>query len=255
MRVETKCAVALFPLLETLAFAGGIYLQSIWLLLLAAFLLSLSVHISFHEWVHRTGEKQTGAQRFVSYLGSLALGLPVDAYRWHHYQHHKSPNGPEDYSSTWHWTRFGPVPMHWFTYSVLWPWQLARAHLHVRALCKDREIPAWIIDYSKPQKWFLAVAVAAMFVIAWRVGVAYLGVIYLGWVFTALHNYGQHPPTAGNPIPSIESPMYNGLLFNNGLHWEHHDKPALSWHELQPSPQSVRISLPHPLHALKAGVK
>jgi len=40
------------------------------------------------------------------------------------------------------------------------------------------------------------------------------------------------------------------LLFNNGLHWEHHAHPERSWHELTPDDESPRISMPHLVFAL-----
>jgi hypothetical protein len=66
---------------------------------------------------------------------------------------------------------------------------------------------------------------------------SYVIVIYLGYVGIAAINFVQHPPVQYGTgfTTSFPSPTYNAIFFNNGLHFEHHDRIQEPVIELTPS--------------------
>ena len=78
--------------------------------------------------------------------------------------------------------------------------------------------------------------------------ILYIMLVYFGWAFTSLHNYGQHPPIKDEQVCTYANKFYNTLFFNNGLHWEHHKKFWLSWNQLKLDKNSSRIDNIHLLY-------
>lgn len=250
--------LALFPALElvllTLALARVDSGPAAWapFAVLAAVALSFSVHVTFHELVHAPGAAEHPLAVPVSAAATLLAGLPLDGYRWHHYNHHRHENGPEDFSTTWDWTGEKARPRGWLAYSLGWPGQLRRSRDDMRVADEEGRLPPWIKSRARWEQRLLTVVWVAAFVASWRAAAVYAAVVYLGWTLVALHNHGQHPPVRPDArvITSFAGRAYNALSCNNGLHFEHHAEPQRSWLDLAPDAGSTPIVVPHLLQPL-----
>jgi len=247
-----RVLVMIFPLLEAAAFllacAAGVSLAGGALFLLASVLLCYTVHVSIHEAVH-----QPALARFPlsGPLLSVVMGLPLQGYRWHHLNHHRWNNELPDYSTTWRSTAAGPRPWPLWRYVLGWPRQLVRSGLAMRAAYGAGQIPSRVHRATRREQASILLALGVLAVVAPRAAAAYLAMVYLGWMLIALQNYGQHPPRAygRESATSYYAPLYNRLLFRNGLHAEHHERPHLAWDEIEPAPQAA-IAYPHLLQPL-----
>jgi fatty acid desaturase len=245
----TMCIV---PLLEGLFFilAGTTsnLLLSLVFLTLAGLFLSYSIHIFFHECVHTRGRFPTA----FNLLGSIFLGLPFDGYRVHHYNHHTHDNRAEDFSTTWRYGEDGKAPVGFtaLSYSLGWPRQLVRAMKEPNPFSQDYGDPLQIKSRIPPQKLTIGLFFILLLIVDWHSALHYVALIYIGWAFSAMHNFGQHPPIEGRPIGSYPGRLYNRLTFNNGLHGEHHRHPSLAWHELEPESDSYDIGCAHFLYPI-----
>ena len=231
----------------TAAFAVCAVWLSPWALLVAAPLLSWSVHSAFHDAVHATGNDTLSA--VVGLVSTPIMGLPFDGYRLHHRNHHQTDNGPEDLSKTWTMTNNGPVPRNPVWYALSWPLALYRARTWVRRATSTGLIDGWIRSRIRVQQLCLVLVLIGLG--WWSIaGLGwYLTYVYLGWSLVSLHNYGQHPPRPGAVI-SLHRGWYNRLTGNNGLHAEHHAQPGLPAKHLQADPHAAVTRWPHPLRAL-----
>lgn len=243
--------LAVFPAVQTACFvtAGLLYRTHPWLaagiFALAVLAMDLTVHIFLHECIHASKPES------VPWLGSFALslvgGLPFDGYRLHHYNHHRYDNGPGDWSSTWRWDGSGKRrPRRLLAYVFGWPGELARARVAVREDAKAGLLSVAIQRRLKWEKIFIALVTVSLAVFSWPWAVGYLVMTYGGWALVSLHNFGQHLPVEGQaPVTSFKARFYNAILFNNGLHFEHHAEPSKAWFEMEANPAAPRAGGPH----------
>ena len=245
-------ALAIFPVLEAVFFiASALALQhSIWLalffLLLASLNLSFAIHIFFHECVHAKSDYSN----LFKWPASILLGLPFDGYRVHHYNHHSFENSEHDFSTTWIWENGAARPRSAWSYTFGWPRQLVRSVKCLTPFGGTPDAANRIKQRIPSQKKALLLNFIILLLIGWEYLLLYIALIYFGWAFTSLHNYGQHPPIEKIDVSTYASAWYNQLFFNNGLHWEHHHFPTLSWQEIRLHPDSPRIMQPHIIHPL-----
>ncbi len=242
---------AVFPLLELSGFllaisAEGPLAAALWLGP-AALALSLTVHLVVHEWLHQ-GHPFGIAGEF---LASSLIGMPFDAYRWHHWNHHRHENGLEDYSSTWVGTPEDPRPRSLLAYALLWPAQAQRSRRDFRRLDGAGSLPPGIAARVHRQKRFLQLLLLGLALASPWAAFLYLALVYLGWALIGVHNYGQHLPVDyhGPRTTSFRARGYNAWLLNNGLHAEHHADPSIPWDRLEPGNQGRDLRWPHPLAA------
>jgi len=237
--------LGIFPLLEfiffLLAYSSNHYFISFLLILVASILLSFSVHIFFHECVHLRKKYPMP----INILFSLLLGMPFDGYRVHHFNHHTYSNGLDDFSSTWYFSKGKKTAYSVWNYCFAWLRQVLRL---IRS--PNPFDPVWgelapIKARIQPQKIALFIGLIILALLSLKAFILYFLLIYFGWVFTSLHNYGQHPPRAEEPICTYANKRFNTLFFNNGLHWEHHNKPWLSWNHIKLDANSPRIQYAH----------
>jgi len=238
--------LGIFPLLELalfiLALNANSYLLSFVFIVFGGVLLSFSIHIFFHECVHFRAKYSQA----VNLIYTLFLGLPFDGYRVHHYNHHSHANSLEDFSSTWYRDDNNKkMPFSACRYSFGWLRQLSSAIGEESPFNQELGDVTQIKARIGLQKITLYVFCIALIFIWFKAFVLYIALVYLGWFFSALHNYGQHPPIIEERICTYANKAYNVFFFNNGLHWEHHDKPWLSWNEIELDNKSERISHAH----------
>jgi fatty acid desaturase len=252
--MTSTARVMIFPVLQAAALAGAWAFGDshpglgLGLLGLASVLLCLSVHVSLHEAVHQTALARSP---LAGPFFSLVIGLPFQGYRWHHLNHHRWNNTLPDYSTTWRPGPGGPRPWPLWRYVLGWPRQLVRSGLAMRAAYAAGAIPVRVHRATRGEQATLLLALVALLAFAPLAAAGYLLVVYVGWALIALQNYGQHPPREyGRDLPtSYYSALYNRLLFQNGLHAEHHERPHVPWHALVADPQAP-IHAPHLLHPL-----
>ncbi len=236
-------------------------LGAILCLLCAAFFMSLTLHVTAHEALHRAMGGRWHA--WVGFGMTLLLGVSFRYYRIHHWNHHRHNNGIHDFSCTWRPdkrrdSRFRPK--NFWAYGLLWPKDLLRLPKQLAQGKRDGyatfgDIRALLVENA------LWIAIGVLLLsnelipIAWMAG--YCFAVYWGWVFIAWHNYGQHlPMTAagtaqmiGNEmdiqITSYNGTWYNALTHGNGLHAEHHLHPDQPTHQLRREPIGLEIPSPH----------
>ena len=237
--------LAIFPLFEVAFFIAAIlvgnYFLSFLFIIIAGIFLSFSIHIFFHECVHVRDEYPMS----INIINTLLLGLPFDGYRVHHFNHHTYANDLNDFSSTWHIQKGKKTAFSACRYSFGWLRQLAMALKEPKPFDKAWGDVVKIKARIEPQKIALFLFCIAIAFIGLKAFLFYFTLVYLGWGFSALHNYGQHPPIEKEPICTYANKAYNVIFFNNGLHWEHHDKPWLSWDLIECDSRSSRIKHAH----------
>lgn len=237
--------LAIFPALEVFFFIVSTAVSnpflSILFILIASVLLSFSIHVFFHECVHARESYPTP----VNIVLSVILGLPIDGYRVHHFNHHTYANGLKDFSTTWFMKNGKKVGYSACSYFFGWIRQLNAAMRDPESFDPELGDVVKIKERIPVQKMALLFVFIALAFIGFKYFILYFMLIYFGWAFSALHNYGQHPPIEDEPICTYAEHKYNFLFFNNGLHWEHHDKPWLSWDQLRLDENSNRINHAH----------
>jgi fatty acid desaturase len=230
--------LALFPLAEGGLFALACFLirshpaESAACLLGGAAIHTFTIHVFVHEALHTSDRRPL--PRVLNFLLTLVGGVPFDGYRLHHHNHHRFVNGPDDFSRTWRMTPEGPAAYGLLRYALGWPVFAIRAGRRLRS-----QTPAGPEEKAfrriAPQKAVLAAFVLLLGVFSWKWAALYVAMIYLGWALVSVRNYRQHPPELRSEIPSVTNSWVNRLLFNHGLHDEHHREPSKAWHELQPA--------------------
>lgn len=232
----------LFFFLLSLQVAGSAYFCC---LILAGFLMCFSVHISYHELIHRTHHYQKDHWFF--YLGTMFIGMPLDGYRLHHLNHHRFSNAIGDYSSTWKATSSGPKARSVWTYCLAWPY-----FVFISRKGMKEDLLSGLTKQSHQlrlnrQKFFFLIFNLTLLLISPGLFFSYLAMVYFGWAFTSLQNYGQHRPLSYELTQtySCGDEFYNWILANNGLHWEHHAQPVLPWYSLERCDLVPRLNCPH----------
>lgn len=244
--------LSIFALLQLLALVGSVVLWpvqpvlAIGSFLLAAIFMCFDIHIFMHECVHH----RKNCSPLFNSIASLFIGLPFDGYRLHHYNHHAFENGAADFSTTWKYTGEQRRPYGLLEYSLGWVRQLSRSLNCQQPYPDDALAIRTIKARAHTQKYILMLCLLALLLVSRELFALYLAHVYFGWVFTAMQNYGQHPPGEGADIQTYNHPFYNKLFFNNGLHWEHHHNPGLPWHKLQADEHSQRIDTIHLLNPI-----
>jgi len=250
---ERDVLLYIFPLLQLSFFALAFWSplgQGPVFLFLSGFCLCFSIHISFHELIHRTHQRQADSWTF--YFATLIIGLPLDGYRLHHLNHHRFENKLGDYSSTWRMTSQGPSKYAVWFYCLAWPYFIFISRQGMKdSLESGQTVPFHQVRLIRQKIFFFLVLVS--FVLFPDFGLKYLAMTYIGWAFTSLQNFGQHwaEEYDSAQTQSCGGRTYNFFLGNNGLHWEHHARPELPWFILKTSPEAPRISCPHLLHPLR----
>lgn len=227
---------AFYILEEKLMFAS-------FFIFLASLFLSFSLHISYHYHVHHKPKSKT-IDALINYSISLFLGLPFQFYQLQHFVHHRYDNGLKDFTSTYKLEHGKQVAKSVWKYSLLWFLQIKERKKFIKQTTE--------LGYMNPcvrRKMRLEGLLNLVFIslMAWyqiQIAAGYLVMIYLGWVFIALHNYGQHLPEGLQDKKgySYYGKIYNKLFLNNGLHFEHHDQPGIKYWNLQENRETAGVN-------------
>lgn len=231
----------MYPCIQILLFFVGSYFVLIGNFMmaglsigLASLFLSFSLHITYHYHVHHKPKSKT-LDTLINHVISLLLGLPFQFYQIQHFVHHKYDNSLEDFTTTYKLENGRRIGKSVWKYSLLWFLQIQGRSSFVKQTTK--------LGFMNPKvrmKMRLEglLTLLILIVTAWyeiKLVIGYVLMIYLGWTFIALHNYGQHLPEdrADKIGYSYYGRIYNKLFLNNGLHFEHHEKPGIKYWDLQ----------------------
>jgi fatty acid desaturase len=231
-------AYLVFPILQWTAWflavrAPQILPLMLWILV-SSFFHSFTVHVSIHEWIHQYRLRSRWGDLWASGLGSLSLGLPLEGYVYHHWNHHTQCNSLDDFSSTW--VRDGDQvrPQNLWLYALTWYRQTLRARDAFNQQLIESPSMAQRNRVLEGEKNFILLVCLLMACFGIKFLLLYFVMVYGGWFFTALHNYGQHPPVGNHShVESYEGRISNFLTLNNGLHREHHEQPRLPTRQLR----------------------
>jgi fatty acid desaturase len=215
-------------------------------MLLAAVALSYSLHIVFHEVVHRRYFRHPLSSFFFESLISILLGTPFSEYRQSHWRHHRYTNLLEDATCTWAPSPGHPRPRRFWSYSLGWPAISIRS---IRALLYEKRsghLSNAVIGRIIFEGFMLITLHILLAYFVPALWIAYTVTIYLGLSCISAINYLQHPPREYGTgyTTSYDSSTYNAIFYNNGLHFEHHDRMQQPIIELIARPGSGRLYQP-----------
>lgn len=249
--------LSVFPLLQWAGFVAGLLIwrihpvQAILWFGVTSVALCFSVHVTFHEAVHQKWFQGTRLAGWADSVMTLFMGLPLNGYRWHHFNHHRHTNTLEDYSCTWIKTTQGIVPQSLWRYVLGWPVQLRQSQDRM-----NQEEAVGLLPHALAQKMaferrLLQTALVILAVVSWPWALAYIGCVYVGWALVALENYAQHPPiTYGvDSTASYYDVFYNALFCKNGFHAEHHRTTSVPWPQLTRQGDAHEIKRPYLIDA------
>lgn len=251
--------MALFPLLEMSLFIKGYFVidESPVLALVFVFLagvaMCFSLHITYHAHVHFK-TKSKFINRIIDFLYSILTGLPFHFYYLLHTNHHVYDNEVEDYTTTIKRENGKIVAKNILLYTIFWfkgsrrPMQMMKLGINEGYFTEEQR--------KKTRIEFLVIVLFEVLLgfFHWQLLVLYFALIYFGWLFISLHNYGQHLPNKkgidiGN---SYYNRLYNFIFVNNGLHYEHHKYPVKVYWELeQEKDKNLNNKLPHLLDGFR----
>lgn len=241
--------MTVFPILQTGFFALSCYFVTwnpactVACVLASSLALNFTIHISVHELLHYSDRQPLPV--WMNMVISAVSGLSFDAYRFHHHNHHRHNNGLRDYSKTWRMTPRGPTAYGVLRYALSWPLQVVQTTQALRAE-KRLNRPRMVHRRMSYENCSILTVLIVLGMCSWHFAVLYMVMVYLGWSFVSVHNYGQHPPGEfTNAASFTRSNLYNRLFFNNGLHYEHHAEPAKASRELSPSLEAPQVAEPH----------
>lgn len=194
--------------------------------------MGVAVAVISHNHNHLGIWKSKGANIFTSYVIALYYGFP--AIGWvptHNQVHHKLNNAEGDSS------RSPKVFKSNHLFSLL-------IYPTLTSLIQTREINRFMLNlWKRDKRAFTAAAsefvvfygvMLALFLIDWKKALLFFVIPQQFALFTIqVFNYVQHVEagtgTRWNHSRNFVSPVLNILLFNNGYHTVHHEKPGVHW--------------------------
>ena len=247
-----KIQLGIFPFMEILcSILGLIYLKysiffSVITIVLAAFCLNFSLHITYHYQVHfklKIGIFDHAIEIFYS----LLMGIPFQYYQMSHWNHHKYNNNLEDFTTTWKLRDKQLRPINILHYSLFWPLGSLQFLKQLKQSKKEKIIRNKGVVRMMIEELFILLFSLVLFKINVAYLLMYVFMIYLGWVFIALHNYGQHVPMHYGKQKgySYYNKIYNSLFVLNGFHMEHHNNPNIRYWLLEKDDKSEVVTHAH----------
>jgi len=248
--MSARLHLALFPLLQVAAMIGLWvlpFLRTDWILLfgVAVFILCWNLHVSIHYLVHHPPKNKV--IRYLFFLiSTLLIGLPYHYYQLLHRTHHLYNNDPRDYTSTWKEKSGQQLPRSFFGYIFFWFIPIVPLPQQIKEGRQNDLLPTKDLQLLVVETLLLCVFYCVLFYTQPWMALGYFVFIYFGWVLISAQNYGQHLPRIGAPhTTSIHRKWYNILTLNNGLHAEHHDRPQVHYHDLEPNLELEPIQSAH----------
>jgi len=251
--------MTLFPLAEIALFVEAFLLLeqhlvwSILLVMAAGLMMSFSLHITYHYHVHFR-RKSKAFDRLIDFGYSILTGLPFNFYYLLHTNHHVYDNEVDDFTTTIRRENGNIVAKNILSYGLFWfksnrkPLEMMNSGIAKGYFSAERR------DKSKIELLVVLLFEIAFGVFSWKLLLLYFALVYFGWMFISLHNYGQHLPSKegidiGN---SYYAKWYNFIFVNNGLHYEHHKFPVAKYWDLVEEKDTNRNNkMPHVLDGFR----
>lgn len=251
--------MTLFPLVEIGLFINALLLVNqhlLWSILsvfFAGLMMSFSLHITYHYHVHFR-RKNKIFDRLIDVWYSILTGIPFNFYYLLHTNHHVYNNEIQDFTTTINREDEKIKAKNILAYGLFWfkanrkPVEMMELGISEGYFSKERR------DKSKIELLFILAFEIALAVVNWKLLFLYFVLVYFGWMFISLHNYGQHLPSKegidiGN---SYYKKGYNFIFVNNGLHYEHHKFPlAKYWNLKEEKDKNRNNKMPHVLDGFR----
>ncbi|HSM53282.1 MAG TPA: fatty acid desaturase [Erythrobacter sp.] len=226
--------------------AAALAEQAWWIILLAAYGIgavgALAVWALLHECSHDLVLRTARSNRWLGMVASLPLVLPVaEAFRKYHLMHHRYQGDAVldgDIASPWECRLVQNLPFR----KALW----LMAGPLMQSLRPSRMKGVRMFDAQTAANFALQLAFDAA--VVWALGWGALAYLLLSNLFAlGLHPLGarwiqeHYEMRPGQETYSYYGPV-NRLVFNAGMHVEHHDMPRVPWSRL---PQLRRIAHEH----------
>jgi fatty acid desaturase len=249
VKIKYKIILAIYPMIEIILFGLACYtlktnvFYAILLTILSALFLSFSLHITSHFHVHHKPISQVQT-RILDYFYTLILGMSFHFYQVQHYIHHKYDNKIGDFTSTFEIKDDKKNSRSLFSYAFFW----FLGFVKIKQLLGLAESYGFYNEKIKKkinQESFLNLIVILLLIyLNFGLVFLYLLLIYFGWVFIAIHNFGQHLPETVQSVNvySFYGKWYYFLFFFIGLHFEHHHNPSVYYWDLVENKQEERIN-------------
>jgi len=245
--------MALFPILEIFLFLNAYLLLPInpilgvLSILGAGLFMNFSLHITYHYHVHFR-RKSKVFDRLIDFAYSILTGLPFNFYYLLHTNHHVYDNETADFTTTITRKEGKIKGKNIFMYAFFW-FKSNRKPLEMMQLgIKEKYFTEIRLKKSKVELLVILIFEIIVGVLNWKLLLLYFVLVYFGWLFISLHNYGQHLPNKkgidiGN---SYYNKLYNFIFVNNGLHFEHHKFPLKKYWDLkEEKDQNLNNKSPH----------
>ena len=234
-------------LLWVLVFSPGLvalhycYPEYGWQLLPLSCYFAIACGVIAHNHMHRPTLSHRGANWLLGNCISVFYGYPIFAWLpTHNLNHHKLVNRPGDATITWRYTNKHNVWVAATYFFVSAYFQTAWIKDYIRDARRNkprtfrRIVAQYVITYGT-HAGLIALAIAlhgtgrGLLIWATALGIPAFGALWTIMLF----NYCQHVHTdawsATNHSRNFEGRLLNFLLFGNGFHTIHHDKPSLHW--------------------------
>ena len=257
--IRSLIFMVLFPVLEVILFVKGYLLlsenlfQAIVLVVISGLAMCFSLHISYHAHVHFRVKNKL-VNRIIDFLYSLLTGLPFHFYYLLHTNHHVYDNEVGDFTTTIKREKNKIIAKNILLYSMFWFRGSRRPRQMMKLGIKEGYFTEKQRQKAKVEFLVIILFEVLLALYSWKLLLFYFALIYFGWMFISLHNYGQHLPNkSGIDIGnSYYNKLYNFIFVNNGLHYEHHKYPRKVYWELEEEKdKNLNNKLPHLLDGFR----
>lgn len=206
---------------------------------------ALACGVMAHNHNHCPTFKSRRANRVFGKVLSTFYGYPTFAWiPTHNLNHHKYVNGRGDATITWRYSNRHNILVASTYFFVSAYFQSGPINAYIaRAKEKNpREYRRIVGQYVLWASTAIGMLVLAMVLHGWKTGLwVWAGAMAIPAVFALwtimLFNYEQHvhtdPFSDYDHSRSFTGRLTNFLLFNNGLHYVHHENPGTHWSKLR----------------------
>lgn len=194
--------------------------------------MGITVAVISHNHNHLGIWKWRPANTFTNYVLALYYGVPTVAWvPTHNQAHHKLNFAPGDSSRGPKFFKKNHLLSLLVYPSLTGAEQMPEIAAYLRGL-KQRDTKAFLWAASEFVVFFAIMAL--LLVLDWRKALIFFVIPQQFALFTIqVFNYVQHIETdtgsEWNHSRNFVSPVLNALLFNNGYHTVHHQKPGVHW--------------------------
>ena len=217
-----------------------------WFTFLWACLMAISVTTITHNHNHLRIWKNQWLNYAQDYWLTLFYGFPTFAWiPTHNKNHHKLNNRAGDYTITYRMTERNNV-FTLLTYPMISSyWQQKPIKDFLAHSWRKRRAKFWfyISEYV-----MLAVWIGGALWLDWRKALLYVVIpqqigLFAVLVFNYLQHVGADEESEWEHSRNVISPLMNWLLFNNGYHTVHHNRPGLHWSHLPAKHAEIQHNL------------